>query len=136
MEIKGKTNKELRNLSLIIVFSIIFSLLCLSIDYVDKIKEYFPLYETSPTSEIFINSVFLYLLVLLGVCFTAFPHTLFTAGMKHISTRTAGIINNLLPFYGAFFGFLFHGETIGLRTAIGGLIVLVFIAIETVRTVK
>jgi PAS domain S-box-containing protein len=69
MAIKGKTNKELRNLFLIIVFSIIFSLLCLSIDYVDKIREYFPLYGTSPISAIFINSVFLYLVVLLGVTY-------------------------------------------------------------------
>ncbi len=69
MGIKGKTNKELRNLSVIIVFTIIFSLLILSIDFIDKIREYFPLYETSPVSEIFINSVFLYLLVLLGVTY-------------------------------------------------------------------
>ena len=76
------------------------------------------------------------LLVLLGVVFTALPHTLFSASFKHLSAKTVGIIATLLPFYGAFFGYLIHGETLARRTLIGGLIVLAGIAFETLRSVK
>ncbi len=76
------------------------------------------------------------LLVLLGVVFTALPHTLFSASLKHLSAKTVGIIATLLPFYGAFFGYLIHHEALAHRTIIGGLIVLVGIGFETLRSVK
>ncbi len=76
------------------------------------------------------------LLVLLGVVFTALPHTLFSASFKHLSAKTVGIIATLLPFYGAFFGYLIHDETLALRTVLGGLIVLIGIGFETLRSVK
>ena len=76
------------------------------------------------------------LLVLLGVVFTAFPHTLYSASLKHLSAKTVGIIATLLPFYGAFLGYLIHHETLALRTIIGGLIILVCICFETLRSVK
>jgi len=76
------------------------------------------------------------LLVLLAVVFTALPHSLFSASFKHLSAKTVGIIATLLPFYGAFFGYLIHDERLALRTVIGGLIVLAGIAFETLRSVK
>lgn len=76
------------------------------------------------------------LLLLLGVVFTAVPHTLFSASFKHLSAKTVGIIATLLPFYGAFFGWLIHDEALALRTAVGGLIVLVGIVFETLQHVK
>lgn len=76
------------------------------------------------------------LLVLLGVVFTALPHTLFSASFKHLSAKTVGIIATLLPFYGAFFGYLIHGEALARRTLIGGLIVLTGIAFETLKSVR
>ena len=76
------------------------------------------------------------LLVLLGVVFTALPHTLFSASFKHLSAKTVGVIATLLPFYGAFFGYLIHHEALARRTLIGGLIVLTGIAFETLRSVK
>jgi len=76
------------------------------------------------------------LLVLFAVVFTALPHTLFSASLKHLSAKTVGIIATLLPFYGAFFGYLIHDETLAFRTVFGGLIVLVAIAFETLRHVR
>jgi len=76
------------------------------------------------------------LLVLLGVVFTAVPHTMFSASFKHLSAKTVGIIATLLPFYGALFGYLIHDEALAPRTAIGGLVVLVGIAFETLQSVR
>ena len=76
------------------------------------------------------------LLLLLGVVFTAVPHTLFSASFKHLSAKTVGIIATLLPFYGALLGYLIHDETLAVRTVIGGLIVLVGIAFETLQSVR
>lgn len=75
------------------------------------------------------------LLVLFAVVFTALPHTLFSASFKHLSAKTVGVIATLLPFYGALFGYLIHDETLAPRTVLGGLIVLVGIAFETLRSV-
>lgn len=77
------------------------------------------------------------LLLLLGVVFTAVPHTLFSASFKHLfAAKTVGIIATLLPFYAAFFGYLIHDETLSLRTIVGGSIILAAIAFETVRSVR
>jgi drug/metabolite transporter (DMT)-like permease len=76
------------------------------------------------------------LLLLLGVVFTAVPHTMFSASFKHLSAKTVGIIATMLPFYGAFFGYLIHDEALARRTIIGGLIVLVGIVFETLQSVR
>jgi len=76
------------------------------------------------------------LLLLLGVVFTAVPHTLFSASFKHLSAKTVGIIATLLPFYAAFFGYLIHDEALSLRTVVGGSIILAAIVFETVRSVR
>jgi drug/metabolite transporter (DMT)-like permease len=78
----------------------------------------------------------IWLFILLGTVFTALPHALFSASFKHLSAKTAGILATLLPLYGAIFGYLIHKETVAPRTAIGGLLVLVCIVLETLRTVK
>ena len=76
------------------------------------------------------------LLVLLGVVFTALPHTLFSASFKNLSAKTVGVIATLLPFYGALLGYLIHSETLAPRTVVGGLIVLVGIGFETLQSVR
>jgi len=70
------------------------------------------------------------------VVFTAIPQTLFAASLKSLSTKTVSIIATLLPFYGALLGYLVHGETVALRTAIGGLIILACVLFETFRAAK
>ncbi len=76
------------------------------------------------------------LLLLFAVVFTALPHSLFSASLKHLSAKTVGIIATLLPFYGALFGYLIHDEALASRTVLGGLIVLIGIVFETVSHVK
>ena len=69
MSIKGSTGRELRNLSFIIVITIIVSLLSLSIDFVDKFREYVLLYSLIPISDLLVNSFFLFLVVILGITY-------------------------------------------------------------------
>lgn len=76
------------------------------------------------------------LLVLLGIVFTAFPHTLFSASFANLSAKTVGILATMLPLYGAVFGYLIHQETVNIRTAAGGALILGCVIIETFRNVK
>jgi drug/metabolite transporter (DMT)-like permease len=73
-------------------------------------------------------------LLLLGVVFTALPHTLFTAAFANLKVKTVSIIATLLPIYGALFAWLLLGEIPTWRTAVGGAIVLAAVAFETIRT--
>lgn len=76
------------------------------------------------------------LVLLLGVVFTALPHTLFSASFQHLSAKTVGIIATLLPFYAAVLGYLIHDEALSLRTVVGGSVILSAIVFETVRSVR
>lgn len=64
------------------------------------------------------------LLVLLGVVFTALPHTLFAHGLRHLKAKTASLIACVQVFYAAIFAALFLGEWLSLNVVIGGLIVV------------
>ncbi|RME96295.1 MAG: DMT family transporter [Verrucomicrobia bacterium] len=75
-------------------------------------------------------------LVLLGVVFTALPHTLFTSGHRHLRAKTVSIVATLLPVYGALSAFLLLGERPGWRTLAGGVVVLAAVVAETLRSVR
>lgn len=75
-------------------------------------------------------------LALLGVCFTALPHTLYTRSLAHLKASSVGIIATLLPIYGALAAGLLLGEVPALRTLIGGGVILGAIAVETWRVVR
>jgi len=75
------------------------------------------------------------LLLLLGVVFTALPQSLFSASMKHLTAKTAGVLAAIQPFYVAVLAYLIHDETVTLRTAAGGLVILACIVVETARNV-
>jgi drug/metabolite transporter (DMT)-like permease len=75
-------------------------------------------------------------LLLLGVVFTALPHTLYTRSLGHLKATSVGIIATLLPIYGALSAALLLGEVPALRTVIGGAIILVAISIETWRVMR
>lgn len=66
----------------------------------------------------------LYLLLLVGVVFTATPHALFAASLAYLSAKTAGLISCLQPLYASFFAFLLLHEKITLTTLIGGSLVI------------
>jgi len=73
------------------------------------------------------------LLVALGVIFTALPQSLYAHGLRHLSAKTVGILSLMQVLYAAFWGYLLFAETIDLRTAIGGAIILACIILETLR---
>lgn len=72
-----------------------------------------------------------YLLLLVGVIFTATPHALFASSLRHLSATTAGLISCLQPLYGSVLAFLLLHERPNLLTIIGGLLVISAAIFET-----
>lgn len=64
-----KINRELINLYLVVMISILFSLFSLSIDFISTVQKYFPLFTIAPISNFIINVIFLWLLVTLGITY-------------------------------------------------------------------
>ncbi|MCB0594572.1 MAG: EamA family transporter [Lewinellaceae bacterium] len=64
------------------------------------------------------------LIVVLGVVFTAFSHTLFINGLKEVPARTASIIATLEPVYGIIAAALLLGEIPGVRVLAGGMLII------------
>lgn len=64
------------------------------------------------------------LLILLGIVFTALPHTLFAYGLLHLKAKTAGLIACVQVVYAAVFAALLLGEWLSLNVVAGGLIVV------------
>jgi drug/metabolite transporter (DMT)-like permease len=75
-------------------------------------------------------------LLLLGVFFTALPHTLYTRSLQHIKARSVGIIATLLPIYGAISAAILLGEIPAARTLVGGGIILAAVFLETWRVMR
>jgi len=50
------------------------------------------------------------LLLLMGVVFTAIPHTLITSSLLHLSTTYAGLLSCLQPLYGSVLAFFLLHE--------------------------
>jgi len=65
-----------------------------------------------------------WLLILLGVVFTALPHTLFAHGLLHLKAKTASLIACVQVVYAAVFAALFLGEWLTLNVVLGGLVVV------------
>jgi drug/metabolite transporter (DMT)-like permease len=64
------------------------------------------------------------LLLILGIFCTAIAHSLFIKGMRRIKAQTAAIISSLEPVYGIIMALVFLKEIPGLRTILGGIIIL------------
>ncbi|MPY25215.1 DMT family transporter [Shewanella sp. YLB-07] len=77
-----------------------------------------------------------WLILLLGVIFTAAPHALFTAALRHLSAKTVSLVSCLQPFYGAVLALLFLGEQLDIKTTIGGLLVVATAIFETQKHQK
>ena len=75
------------------------------------------------------------LLVVLGVVFTAFSHTLFINGLKEVPARTASIIATLEPVYGIIAAALLLGEIPGVRVLAGGVLIIGAMAYASWRPV-
>lgn len=65
-----------------------------------------------------------WLLVLLGVVFTALSHGMFINGLKSVNAATASIIGSLEPVYGIIGALVMLGEIPSPRTIAGGLIII------------
>lgn len=76
------------------------------------------------------------LLVILGVLCTAIAHTLFIKGMSSIKAQVASIIASLEPVYGILFAAVLLNEIPGVRTVVGGIIILgaTFVATTTSKS--
>lgn len=74
------------------------------------------------------------LLALLGTVFTALSHALFVKGMRQVKARQAGTIANLAPVYGILLAVAILGETLTLKIAIGGLLVLTAAFLSTIES--
>ena len=65
-----------------------------------------------------------WLLILLGIVFTALPHTLFAHGLLHLKAKSASLIACVQVVYAAVFAAALLGESLSWNVVIGGLIVI------------
>jgi drug/metabolite transporter (DMT)-like permease len=82
-----------------------------------------------PITEI--NDTDLILLLIAGVVFTAMPHSLFAASLKHLSAATAGLISCLQPLYGTILAIIILHERPSVMTLIGGALIVSAACFET-----
>ncbi len=75
-----------------------------------------------------------FLLILLGVIFTALSHVLYINSVLHIKAQLASIITCLEPVYGIVFAIILLKETLGIRTIVGGAIILGSIIFATLKS--
>lgn len=75
-------------------------------------------------------------LVILGIFFTALPHTLFANSLRHLKAKTVGLVGCMQVVYGTLFAAIFLTEVPDWKTVIGGLIVISAAVFETVSTGK
>ncbi len=73
---------------------------------------------------------------ILALVTTALGHTLFLFSFKHFSVTTASLMSSAQPIYGIILGIIFLGEVPGIRTVIGGVLILVSVLVESRRAVK
>lgn len=73
-------------------------------------------------------------LLLLGIVFTALPHTLFAFGLRHLKAKTASLVACLQVVYATAFAAMILGEQPDVLTAVGGIIVVSAAIFETYST--
>lgn len=78
-----------------------------------------------------ISDTDLTLLFIAGVVFTAMPHSLFAASLKHLSAATAGLISCLQPLYGTILAIIILHERPSVMTLIGGTLIVSAACFET-----
>lgn len=76
---------------------------------------------------------FIFPFILLAVITTAVGHSLFIKSFRHFSVTKASIMSTLQPFYGILLGVIFLADVPGIKTLIGGLVILVATIIVTLQ---
>jgi len=87
------------------------------------------LFVEVPPMKVSVNDWWLILLV--GVVFTAMPHSLFASSLRNLSATTAGLISCLQPLYGSLFAFVILAEQPSFLTILGGTMVVSAAFFET-----
>jgi len=82
------------------------------------------LFAFTDTAIIDIEEKQWWLLILLGIVFTALPHTLFSHGLIHLKAKTASLIACVQVVYAAVFAAVLLGEWLSWNVVAGGLIVI------------
>ncbi|MFT5720054.1 MAG: drug/metabolite transporter (DMT)-like permease [Motiliproteus sp.] len=75
-------------------------------------------------------------LLVLGVLFTAIPHTLFSFSLKSLSVKTASLIMCLVPLYATMLAALLLAEIPSAQTLIGGVMILGAAIVESFKSGK
>jgi drug/metabolite transporter (DMT)-like permease len=76
------------------------------------------------------------LLLLLGTVFTALPHALIAASLRHLRAKTFSLIACMQPLYGVFLAILLLDETPTISALVGGVLITSASVYETLNTHK
>lgn len=74
-----------------------------------------------------------WLLVILGLGFTALPHTLFAFALNNLKAKSVSLIACMQPVFGVLLAFLVLNEVPNSQTLIGGAIILTAAVLETLH---
>jgi drug/metabolite transporter (DMT)-like permease len=72
-------------------------------------------------------------LTLLGLFFTALPHTLIIRSLVDLRPKTVAILSALQPFYSVIIAFLLLGEKLSRVVLVGGFLIISSVLFETLR---
>jgi drug/metabolite transporter (DMT)-like permease len=73
------------------------------------------------------------LLMILGLIFTAFSHTLFGYSLRYLKAKTVGLVACMQPVYGVIYGVIFFHSIPDMATCIGGAIIVTAAVYESLR---
>ncbi|MDT0583000.1 MULTISPECIES: DMT family transporter [Alteromonadaceae] len=76
----------------------------------------------------------LWLLVALGIFFTAVPHAMVASALKHLRAKTFSLVACMQPFYAVLFAMFLINEQPNWQTIVGGLLVISAAVYETINT--
>ena len=76
------------------------------------------------------------MLLLLGTVFTALPHALIAASLRHLRAKTFSLIACMQPLYGVFLAIILLNETPGWSALVGGMLITSASVYETLNTHK
>lgn len=77
-----------------------------------------------------------WLLIILGIGFTALPHTLFAFALNNLKAKSVSLIACMQPVFGVLLAFFVLGEIPAITTMVGGLIIMIAAVLETVHVHK
>lgn len=73
------------------------------------------------------------LMIILGLMFTAFSHTLFGYSLRYLKAKTVGLVACMQPVYGVIYGVIFLHSIPDASTFVGGAIIVAAAGYESLR---